>query len=85
LTRGAPAGVDDGNTVVIAVKDDAGNTIVTKTYDAGTQPPTNDFGDLGTIAYASCEAEEHLTLTVTQGATANMPAFYLVIEWYYTY
>lgn len=85
LTHGAPAGVDDSNTVVITIKDDAGNTIVSKTYNTSTQPPDSDFEDLGTIAYASCDAAEHLTLTITQGTTANMPAFDIVIEWYYTY
>jgi len=84
LTQGAPAGVDDSNTVVIAVKDDAANTVVSKTYNAATQPPSSDYEDLGTLSNESLNAGEHLTLSVTQGATANMPAFILVIKYYYT-
>lgn len=84
LTQGAPAGVDDSNTVVIAVKDDAANTLVSKTYNTATQPPSSDYEDLGSISYASLNAGEHLTLSVTQGTTANMPAFIVVIEYYYT-
>ena len=84
LTKGAPAGVDDGNTVIIALKDDAANAIVSKTYDADPQPPTNDYEDLGSLANESLNAGEHLTLSVTQGAAANMPAFSIIIEYYYT-
>lgn len=84
LTQGAPAGVDDSNTVVIAVKDDAANILVTKTYNTANQPPSSDYEDLGSISYASLNAGEHLTLSVTQGATANMPAFLVIIKYYYT-
>jgi len=83
LTEGAPAGVDDGNTVVLTVADDADNTIVTKTYNTGTQPPTNDYEDLGALnaTHKVLQAGEHVTLTVTQGATADMPAFSVVIRY----
>ena len=84
LTQGAPAGVDDSNTVVIEIKDDAANSIVSKTYNTATQPPSSDYADLGNLSNASLAAGEHLNLNVTQGATANMPAFGIVIEWYYT-
>ena len=86
LTQGSPAGVDDSNTVVIALKDDAGNTVVSKTYNTATQPPSSDYADLGSLSasYKVLEAAEHLTLTVTQGATANMPAFDVVLEYYYS-
>ena len=84
LTEGAPAGIDDSNTVVIAIKDDAANSIVSKTYNTGTQPPDTDYEDLGTLLNQSLSAGEHVTLSVTQGTTANMPAFSIVIEYYYT-
>jgi len=85
LTQGSPAGVDDSNTVVIALKDDASNSIVSKTYDADPQPPSSDYEDLGSLsAHASLAAGEHLLLDVIQGATANLPVFGIVIEWYYT-
>jgi hypothetical protein len=81
LTHGAPAGVDDANTAVILVADDAAHAIVTKTYNAGAQPPTSDYADLGALdgTHKILTAGEHLLLSVTQGATANMPAFDLVL------
>ena len=84
LTQGAPAGVDDSNTAVIAIKDDAANVLVSKTYDTDPQPPDADYEDLGTLANASLAAGEHLNLNVTQGATANLPVFGVVIEYYFT-
>ena len=84
LTEGAPAGVNDANTAVILVEDDASNALVTKTYDTSPQPPSSDYEDLGSISNASLVAGEHLMLSVTQGAAANMPAFQIIIEFYYT-
>lgn len=84
LTQGAPAGVDDSNTAVIEIKDDAANSLVSKTYNTATQPPSSDYADLGNLSNASLAAGEHLNLNVTQGATANMPAFGIVIEYYFT-
>ncbi len=83
LTKGAPAGVDDANTAVITVKDDAGNTIVTKTYNTGTQPPTSDYEDLGALdgTHKVLTAAEHVTLDVTQGATADLPPFSLILRY----
>jgi len=83
LTKGAPAGVDDSNTAVIALKDDAANTIVSKTYNTGTQPPTNDYADLGTLSetHKTLAATEHVTLTVTCGTTADLPAFSIVLRY----
>lgn len=80
LTKGAPAGVDDANTVVVTLKDSAGNTIVTKTYDTGTQPPNAAYEDLGAldVTHKVLTAGEHVELFVTQGATGDMPAFDLV-------
>ena len=84
LTQGAPANVNDANTSVILVEDDASNTIVSKTYNTATQPPSSDYEDLGTITNGSLSAAEHLTLSVTNGATANLPGFVIIVEWYYT-
>jgi len=83
LTDGAPAGVDDGNTMVVTLADDAANTIVTKTYNAGTQPPTSDYEDLGALdgTHKVLAAGEHVTLSVTNGATANPPAFLIILVW----
>ena len=80
LTEGTPAGIDDANTCVVALKNGAGSTIVTKTYNTATQPPTSDYGDLGTLSITSIVAGDIITLTVTQGATANLPPFSIILE-----
>ena len=80
LTEDAPAGVDDANTVVITLKDEAGNTIVSKTFNTATQPPSSDYVDLGALSNASLNAFEHVTLTTVLGATANMPAFKIIFK-----
>ena len=84
LTEGAPAGIDDSNTAVVLVKNDADDTVVSKTYNTANQPPSSDYEDLGTLTNTSLSARQHLTLSVTQGTAANMPAFSLVLEYYYT-
>ena len=80
ITEGTPAGIDDSNTCVITLKNGAGTTIVTKTYNTATQPPTSDSADLGALSVTSVAAYDIVTLTVTQGATANLPPFSIVLE-----
>jgi len=81
LTQGAPT-CGGADTIVVALKDGAGNTIVTKTYNAGAPPPTSDYADLGALngTYKSLDALELVTLSVTQSAGAIMPAFALIIR-----
>lgn len=81
LTTAAVVDVDDGNTVVITVANENDDTIVTVTYDADPGPPDTNYESLGALAaaYKYLAAEEFITLTVTQGATADLPAFYVVI------
>ena len=83
LTEGAPAGVDNDNTAVLALADDAANAIVTKTYNTATQPPTADYEDLGALdgTHKVLTAGEHVTLSVTQGATANLPALSVILRY----
>jgi len=83
LTEGAPAGVDDDNTAVIALADDAANEIVSKTYNTAAQPPDTDYEDLGELdaTHKVLAAGEHVTLSVTQGATADLPALSLVLRY----
>ncbi len=83
LTQGAPAGVDDDNTAVIELADDGGNSIVSKTYNTGTQPPDTDYEDLGELdaTHKVLAAAEHVVLNVTQGTTADLPAFSLVLRY----
>jgi len=83
LTKGAPAGVDNSNTVVITIKNSAGETLVSKTYNTANQPPTNAYASLGTLTNQDLDGEDELKIDVTQGATANMPAFDIVLDGYY--
>lgn len=79
ISQGAPAGIDDANTCVIVLTDGT-NTIVTKTYNTGTAfPASGASGDLGTLdaTHKILTAGEKLCLAVTNGATANTPAFML--------
>ena len=80
LTEGTPAGVDDANTCVVTLKNGAGSTIVAKTYNSTTAPPTSDYGDLGALSITSIVAGDIITLSVAQGATANMPQFSIILE-----
>lgn len=81
---GDDAGVDASNTSVFTATDGS-NTLVTKTYDNDT----NDFPDdsvqdsLGTIAaaHAMLKDGESVELAVTNGATANLPAVEVTIEY----
>jgi len=82
LTQGAPAGVDNSNTIVITIKNEDGQTLVTKSYDTASQPPTNNYASLGALSNVNLDAADHLLVSVTQGATANMPSFRLVFEFY---
>ena len=81
LTKGAPAGVDDSNTSVVVLKDDGANTIVSKTYNTATQPPTSDYESLGALdaTHKVLGANEHVTLAITNGASADLPGLNLVI------
>lgn len=79
LTKGAAADVSDTQTVVITLKDDAGNTIVTKTYNTGTQPPDTDYEDLGALSeHKALAAGEHVSMTLAQGVMCDMSAFDLI-------
>jgi hypothetical protein len=82
LLQGASAGVDAGNTVVVALTDAAGNTIVTKTYGA-TPPTANALNNLGTLdaTHKVLTAGEVVKLAITQGATADLPACTLVLRY----
>lgn len=84
LTHGTASGVDNSNTVVITIKDDAGNTIAQKTYNTSTQPPSSDYESLGSLTYTLLNAGEHMTFSVTQGSTADMPQFQIIVEYYNT-
>jgi len=83
LTLGAPAGVDDSNTAVIALTDGAGNSIVSKTYNTAAQPPSGAYGSLGALDATNSllTADELVKIAVTQGTTANLPGFFVVLDY----
>jgi hypothetical protein len=86
LTKGTPAGIDNSNTVVITLKDKNGNVVLTKTFNMATQPPTNGSLDLSSLLdddYTTLTAGDRLDLIVTQGTTANMPAFSIILGGYF--
>jgi hypothetical protein len=80
---GATAGVDNSNTAVFAITDKDGNSIVSKTYNTANQPPAvGVYGSLGALsAHAVLTANEVVQLALTQGATADLPAVMLQIEY----
>lgn len=80
VTHGTPVGIDDSNTVVLTLKNGAGSTIITKTFDTANQPPDNAFADFGALSITSLAANDEIYLTLTQGDTANMPAFALTLN-----
>lgn len=85
LTQGTPAGIDNSNTVVITLTVN-GNVLLTKTYNTATQPPTNDEEDLTSLLdsdYVALEEGDVVKLSVTQGVTANMPAFVIGFRGYF--
>ncbi len=74
--------VDDSNTSVFAVTDGAGNSIVEKTYNTGTQPVASALNDLGALdaTHKVLTAAETVSLAITNGATAKTPAGFLVVR-----
>jgi len=80
LTHGSPAGIDDSNTVVILIENSADASVVSKTYNLATQPPSSGFEDLGALSVTAFTSNDYLKVTVTQGTTADMPAFAIVLE-----
>jgi len=80
---GTAAGVDDSNTSVWTVKNGA-NTLVTETFDSSTAfPADNTKTSLGTLDsdYTLVKDGGRLELAVTNGATANLPACVVTIEY----
>lgn len=77
----AAAGIDAGNTCVITLATSVG-TVASGTFDATTPfPDANAAHDLGAIANAHAAAGEVLTVTVTNGATANPGSFLVAVDY----
>lgn len=77
VTKGTPAGVDDSNTVVLVIQDADDNIVLTKTWNAANQPPDATSEELTSCLnanYTTLAKGDVLYLSLTCGATANMPA-----------
>jgi hypothetical protein len=84
IAQGSAAGVDNANTAVIVISDAAGNTIVSRTYNTGTPfPAASVYDDLGALdsTHRILTANEVVRIAVTQGTTANLPAFLVLFEY----
>jgi hypothetical protein len=81
ISQGTAAGIDDSNTCVISVLNGT-NAIVTKTYNAGTTFPADGTSDnLGALdeTHKVITAGQIIKYTITNGATADSPAFIIQI------
>ena len=81
IGQGNAAGIDDSNKCVIKLSDGT-NTIVEATFDASPAfPAAAAVTDLGAVSatYKALSAGEKLYLSVTNGTTANPPAFMLEV------
>jgi hypothetical protein len=77
----AAAGIDNGNTCVVALATDAG-TVVSATFNAtNTFPAANTEKDLGALANTHAEPGHVMTLSVTNGATANPGPFLVEVDY----
>lgn len=86
LVKGTPVGIDNSNTVVLTLKNE-GNIVLTRTYNTTNQPPTEDTEDLtGYLidTYTTFAIGDLMTLSLSQGSIANMPAFSLIPGGYFT-
>jgi hypothetical protein len=81
IGRGSAAGVDDANTAVLTAK--VGSTAIAAwTFNtANTVPAVNVEKELTVVAAAAVLADASvLVLDVVQGATADLPAFEIQVE-----
>lgn len=80
IPEAAAAGIDAGNTCAVLVEVGA-TAIATKTYNNTVVFPAKGVYDsLGTISSADRLEGDVVTVSVTNGLTANPPAFTLQIE-----
>lgn len=76
----AAAGIDNSNTCVLTLATGSG-TVVTETFDLTTTfPAANSAQDIGAVANAHVTDADVLTLSVTNGTTANPGAFLVQVD-----
>ena len=77
----AAAGIDNSNTCVITLKNGA-STIVTETFDATTTfPAANTQQTLGTVGNTQAVKGDEITVSVTNGATADPGPFLVEVDY----
>ena len=75
------AGIDAGNTCVVALACTAG-AVASKTFtNAVVFPAANTANDLGTITNPHCPKNDVVTVAVTQGATADAGPFLVEVDY----
>jgi len=82
ISQGSPAAIDDANTCVVVAKNGA-NAIVTKTYNTATAFPAAGAAEsLGALdaTHKVLAAGAVVKLSVTNGTSADPPAFILQLE-----
>jgi hypothetical protein len=78
---GSAVGVDAGNTSLMTVGINAG-TVATETFDnVTTWPAPNTVHDFGAPVNAHAGAGNVATLSIVNGATADLPAFLLEVDY----
>lgn len=82
VANGTFGGIDAANTAVFALTDGAGNTICSITYNNVTVPVNNGYSTLGTpdATHSLLTANETFRVSITNGATANLPPGTLIVE-----
>jgi len=83
ISQGTAAGIEDGNTCVVVLLKGA-NAISTLTYNTGNAFPAVNVSDAFAAldaTYKVVAAGEKIHFTVTNGTTANPPAFMLQVEY----
>lgn len=79
ISTGSAAGVDDSNTSVFDIK--VGNTTkASYTFDTAKAFPAAGVAQALTVADDGLEAGDVLKLSVTNGATANLPVFMVQVS-----
>jgi hypothetical protein len=74
LSQGTPADIDDSNTCVVSL-DNGSDNVATVTFDDTTAFPADGATEDLTLDVAALAAGDVVKLSVTNGATANPPAF----------
>ncbi len=77
----AAVGIDDSNTCVVAVSLD-GQGVASKTFNSGSPfPAANTASSLGAISNARADGGDVLTVSVTNGTTANPGPFLIEVDY----